>query len=180
MPNTLQRSTTMALVLLPLSIGAVQAQQVGSDETEVWLSREGSCGEQRSRWSVRQEESGLWVGVIDHTNVGGPCAPGGGERTRTQVHASIAGDTFFAGREAGGTVCTYYGRIREDRVRGIQLCEGAADKGVFALRFPPQGGDSRQVQPGAGQDRFLDDPRSVDPNEVPSGFDLDFRAAPRR
>ena len=41
-------------------------------------SREGECGEWQSRWDMTQEQTGVWVGEIDHFHVGGPCAPASG------------------------------------------------------------------------------------------------------
>lgn len=140
--------------------------------------REGLCGEWRSRWTVQQEESGLWIGTSEQVHIGGPCAPGTGETHRTEVQASIAGEAFFAARRSGGAVCTYYGRIQHDRVRGIELCEGTGTKMIFALRFPEDGGVSGR---GDGRDdRFLDDPQTFDPNRPPPGFNFRFRATPGR
>src|SRR4051794_32058674 len=115
---------------------------------EVWFSREGSCGEWRSRWNVQQDRSGVWVGSIDQVHVGGPCGQGNGSRVQSEVQAAIVGETFFAMRQTPTGFCSYYGRLREERVGGIELCEagGAASAPwTFALRFLPGGGaEARQ------------------------------------
>src|SRR5215207_1858066 len=102
---------------------------------EVWLMREGLCGEYRSRWNVEQDQSGVWVGSADHVQVGGPCAQRTGANNRSRVRAVIVGQEFFAVLQSEpttgaavhtGPICSYYGPIREDRVRGVEVCEGAA------------------------------------------------------
>jgi hypothetical protein len=167
------RLAVAALAIL-LALPAVAA--------EIWQVREGECGDWRSRWDVEQDNDGVWKGMIDHIHVGGPCTPPTGARIRTRVQAIIAGENFFATRqdERGG-VCSYYGRLRGDRVRGVGLCEGIPQRLVFALRFPPgETLEDRQRFRGRDRDEFLDDPRTYERGRPPPGFDLEFRIGPRR
>ena len=158
---------------------------------EVWFVREGLCGEWRARWNVEQDQSGLWTGSIDHVHVGGPCAQGNGSRVRSAVHATIVGETLFATRQAGATICSYYGQIREERVRGVELCEGVPTRLTFALRFPPGSGpEARQQKEQRSVERqdveqqddkeWLDNPQTHDRTRTPPGFDLEFRLGPRQ
>ncbi len=101
---------------------------------EVWLVREGECGEWQSRWEVQQEQSGVWVGRIDHLQVGGPCMRATGETLRSEVRATIAGDNLFAVRMTGDLTCTHVARIREARGRGFVLCEND-ERRFFGIRF---------------------------------------------
>ena len=102
------------------------------------------------------------------------------------MQAVIAGESLFASRRAAnGSVCSYYGRIREDRARGFELCEGLPSRLIFALRFPP-GGDRDALQrrelPQEQHrgDEWLDNPQTHDPNQASPGFNLEFRVGPRR
>lgn len=153
---------------------------------EVWLVRDGQCGDWRSRWNVEQEQSGVWVGVIDLYHVGGPCIQGTGQTVRIPVKAVIAGESFFASRRTEkGVLCNYYGRLQEDRVRGVALCDGEPHRWIFALRFPPGGGhEARYRHEQRSLDRedddWLDDPRTLDRNRPPPGFNLEFRLIPRQ
>ena len=81
------RSVLAALALLA---GASAAS------AEVWLMREGRCGEYRSRWDVEQDQPGVWVGAADHVQVGGPCVARTGVNSRSRVRAVIVGQEFFA------------------------------------------------------------------------------------
>ena len=138
---------------------------------EVWQSREGECGEWRVRWDVDQTQEGVWNGTVQYTHVGGPCAARTGNGGTAEIEAVIAGDSFFAARQAGNLVCTYYGRIRGDRVRGFELCEGASSRLAFALRFPPgENRETRERYQGRDQDEFLDDPRTHDRWQPPPDF----------
>jgi hypothetical protein len=67
---------------------------------EVWLVRDGRCGDWRSRWHAEQDESGVWSGIIDLYHVGGPCIQGTGQTVRIPVKAVIAGESFFASRRS--------------------------------------------------------------------------------
>lgn len=170
------RSVLVALALLAGTSAA---------SAEVWLVRDGKCGDWRSRWNVEQDQSGVWVGVIELYHVGGPCIQGTGRTVRIPVKAVIAGESFFASRRAdSGTLCNYYGRLREDRVRGAALCDGEPDRWVFALRFPPGNSELRQRHDRRlverEDDDWLDDPRTLDRSHAPSGFNLEFRLGPRQ
>jgi hypothetical protein len=160
------------------------AASTSSAVAEVWRGREGECGDWRSRWDVRQDQDGVWAGTIDHVHVGGPCGAGTDQTMRTEVQAVIAGESFFAARRAEDrTVCSYHGRIKEDRVRGFALCEGSAERLIFALRFPPGGDrDARLRHEGRQdqQDEFLDDPQTYNRRQPPTGFNLEFQLGPRR
>src|SRR3712207_2381312 len=92
---------------------------------EIWNVREGACGEWQSRWHVEQEQTGIWVGTIDHFHVGGPCSRSTGQLARSKVWAVIAADTIFGVRTTeDGQLCNYVARIvRENRGRGVGLCE---------------------------------------------------------
>ena len=152
---------------------------------EVWLMREGPCGNWRSRWNVEQDQSGVWVGTIDAVHVGGPCAQGDGQRFRSEVRAVIAGDSLFASRRrVNGTFCSYYATIQGERGRGFELCEQSMQRAVFALRFPP-GGDRearlRHEQRSLEQqdDDWLDNPQTLDRDRAPPGFNFESRFRPR-
>src|SRR5829696_756156 len=115
---------------------------------EVWRVREGQCGEWRSHWNVEQDQNGVWTGSIDHEHVGGACIQGNGSRAQSNVRASIAGENFFATRQFGaGQFCSYFGQIQQDRVRGVELCEGLPTRMAFGLRFPRTGDPSQPQQP---------------------------------
>jgi hypothetical protein len=102
---------------------------------EIWSVREGECGEWQSRWDVQQEQSGVWVGVIDHFHIGGPCARPTGDTRRSDVRAYIVGDNLLAIRNVDGTLCSYTARMfRENRARGIQICE-RQPRSQFVIRF---------------------------------------------
>ena len=112
------RSVLAALALLA---GASAAS------AEVWLMREGRCGEYRSRWDVEQDQPGVWVGAADHVQVGGPCVARTGVNSRSRVRAVIVGQEFFAILQSepasgaavhSGQICSYYGPVRDDQVRG--------------------------------------------------------------
>jgi len=147
--------------------------------------RGGTCGEWRSRWSVEQDRSGLWVGWIDQVHVGGPCGQGNGFKVRSQVQAAIVGEVLFATRQTTTGFCSYYGQIRGDRVGGIELCEGPpTGRWTFALRFAP--GGEREARQRYEQrpverpdDDWLDDPQTLNRDRPPPGFNLEFRMAPR-
>jgi hypothetical protein len=135
------------------SVLAALALVVGTSaaSAETWLVREGICGEFQSRWNVEQDKAGIWAGSADHVHVGGPCAQRTGETSKSRLRAAIVGESFFAALmpEPGAgdlsNACTYYGRIKEDRVSGIELCKGAAPM-IFALRFPPKRDEQRPLE----------------------------------
>ncbi len=135
-------------------VGVALLAGTSSASAEVWLAREGLCGEYRSQWNVEQDKSGIWAGSADHVHVGGPCAQRTGETSKSRVRAAIVGESFFATlmpEPAAGAaadpsnVCTYFGRIKEDRVSGIELCRGATPM-IFALRFPPRRDEQRPLE----------------------------------
>ena len=111
-----------------------------SASAETWSVREGQCGEWQSRWDIEQDQSGVWVGTIDHFQIGGPCAPRTGETHRSEVRAVIAGENFFAfNTQENGRFCSYVARIiRENRARGVSLCEGNPERRGFVIRFRSQ------------------------------------------
>jgi hypothetical protein len=111
-----------------------------SVSAETWVVREGKCGEWQSRWDIEQDRSGVWVGTIDHFQIGGPCAPRTGQVRRSDVRAVIAGENFFAFNAIdNGSLCSYVARIvRENRARGVSLCEGNPEPGGFVIRFRSQ------------------------------------------
>ena len=83
---------------------------------EVWLIREGVCGEYRSRWNIEKDQAGVWTGSAEHVHVGGPCQPGTDAKAQSKVRSVIAGEVFFAvlqsepttGAGANtGSVCSY-------------------------------------------------------------------------
>ena len=164
------RSASLALALGLVSSAAC---------AEVWVTREGECGEWAARWNVEQERDGVWVGTIDHWHGGGPCVQGTNNRARSNVHAVLIGDEFFATRQTGPAVCSYYGKLREDRVRGFLLCEGTPKRLMFALRFPPAGDRDLRQRPQDAPDDFLDDPGTYRRGEPPAGFELELRTRPR-
>lgn len=151
-------------------------------DAEVWEGREGECREWRSRWFVDQQQDGVWHGNIDHVLLGGPCYQQTGQRSRSVVQATIMGDSFFAARrQDNGTVCSYYGQIQGDRVRGFELCEGNPNRLLFALRFPPgDTRDARERYQGRETDEWLDDPRTLERGRPPQGFSPDYQLENRR
>jgi hypothetical protein len=168
------RSVLAALALLA---GASAAS------AEVWLMREGRCGEYRSRWDVEQDQPGVWVGAADHVQVGGPCVARTGVNSRSRVRAVIVGQEFFAILQSepasgaavhSGQICSYYGPVRDDQVRGVEVCEGG-ERMMFALRFRPEG--DREVQQRSGpppadqqDDDRPDNPQTSDPDRTPPGW----------
>jgi hypothetical protein len=134
---------------------------------EVWLAREGSCGELRSRWDVQQQADGVWVGSITSRLAGGPCAPRTDEENRFEVRAVLQGDTFFAlRRNRQGEFCTYYAEEQQRGMRGIRLCEGNREEAQnFTLRFP----QGRAEQPEE-QDDWLREPQNFDRRQAPPPF----------
>ena len=93
------QQTLGELIMRSVLIGlALMAAGTSTVSAEVWFSREGTCGEWRSRWNVQQDPSGVWVGSIDQVHVGGPCGKGNGSRVQSEVHAALVGETFFAMR----------------------------------------------------------------------------------
>ena len=174
----MQKALVTALLLLSGICGA---------NAEVWRVREGQCGEWRSRWNVEQDGNGVWAGSIDHEHVGGACVQGTGTRARSNVRASIAGENFFATREVGGQFCSYFGQIQQDRVRGVELCEGLPTRMAFGLRFPRSAADPSQPQqpptasgptPAPEQDEVSEGPEQG--TTEPPGSVFEFRRGPGR
>jgi hypothetical protein len=104
---------------------------------EEWVSRHGGCYEWEGRWDVRQEPSGVWVGIIDFVHVGGPCSKRTEQFLTHELRAAIAGSDFFGRRTTGSTVCHMHGTIRGIEVRGYEVCSGATAPLAFALRLGP-------------------------------------------
>ncbi len=110
----------------------------------------------------------MWVGSIDHVQVGGPCEPRTGQIMESEVRALIVGENLFAVRGTGGNVCTYVARIRGNTARGFGLCEGHQRMG-FAVRFRTTGPGTRPRRPEdvRPDDELLNEHRSLDEG---SGF----------
>ena len=164
-----------------LSIALLVLGATHASAAEVWSSREGECGEWRTRWTMAQEEDGVWTGDIAHENIGGSCQGATGERVRTEGRAILAGRDFFAARRGDEGVCSYYGTLQGDRVRGFMLCENNPNRLAFALRFPsgetPEG---RQAARPRERDEWLDDPQTLRRGQPGPGFRLDFQVGPPR
>ena len=138
--------------------------------SEVWIVREGECGEWRSRWNVDQDQGGLWSGTIDHVHVGGPCAAPTGQTHSTDVRAAVAGDHLFALRSLDdGRICNYVAQLdQSNRGRGVVFCEGNDRRGRFAIRFraPQDRQPLREVPPDddlLGEEQSHQQPRRLDP-----------------
>jgi hypothetical protein len=61
-----------------------------------------------------------------------------GQEGQSSVRAVFAGSNFFAMRMTGHLVCTYYGDLSGNRVKGFDLCENRGTRQGFVLRFPPE------------------------------------------
>ena len=149
---------------------------------EVWQTREGVCGEWRSRWDVEQQQNGVWKGTINYVQVGAPCSQRTNQRTSSDVEAVIVGESFFAvhRNHQDGRVCSYYGRVDQDLAKGFELCEGTSVRLSFALRFPPgENRDVRERYQGREQDEWLDDPQTLDRDQAQPSPRLD-QFGPRR
>lgn len=120
----------MRSILLATFLYAV----VSPASAELWTGREGACGEWQSRWDMTQEQSGLWVGVVEWYHIGGPCEHRTDQVLRSEVRAHIAGENLFAVTHVGDEFCTYVAHINEHRGRGFALCEGAK-RNPFNVRF---------------------------------------------
>ena len=160
-----------------------------SANAEVWRVREGQCGEWRSWWTVEQDQNGVWTGSIDHEHVGGSCIQGNGTRAQSNVRASIAGENFFATRQFGtGQFCSYFGQMQQDRVRGVELCEGLPTRLAFGLRFPRSADPSQPQQPPTASTQApAPAPEQDEVSEVPEqgtndsrGSFFEFRFGPGR
>jgi hypothetical protein len=116
---------------------------------EIWTSREGYCGEWQARWDMQQDQSGVWIGSIEHFHVGGPCQRPTGRILRSEARAVIAGENIFALRLTGRVLCNYTVRlVRENRARGVQVCEGEQRHGlVMRFRSPPDPRSLREIPP---------------------------------
>ena len=122
---------------------AALAVCTSSASAEVWITREGVCGEWQSRWDVEQEQTGVWVGEIEHLRVGGSCTQGTGQPLRSTVRAVISDDNLFAIRQQGDAICTHFARIRDRRGSGLTVCEGAK-RLPFNIQFRAQSDRSRR------------------------------------
>jgi hypothetical protein len=146
---------------LAVIIAALCSASAASAET--WTVREGICGEWQARWDVQQEQSGIWVGTIDHFQIGGPCTRATGEVLTSDVRAYFVGENLFAVRTTGRVTCMYTGRmIGENRARGIGVCENLPRTG-FAIRFrAPQ--DRRPLREVPPDDEILTQEQRQRPN----------------
>jgi hypothetical protein len=104
-----------------------------------WVSRTGPCYDWEAYWNVERDASGVWVGNADFRHIGGACiAPNQGVVVANEVRAVLAGDEFFAVRTTGFGTCHLHGRVRNNEVRGLELCTGQQPPFAFALRFSRQ------------------------------------------
>jgi len=129
----------------------LRARRASPALAEVWIVREGECGEWRSRWNVEQDQGGLWSGTIDYVHVGGPCVAPTGQAHQAEVRAAIAGDHLFALRSTeDGRICSYVAQVgQSNRGRGVVFCEANETRGRFAIRFraPQDRQPMQQVPP---------------------------------
>jgi hypothetical protein len=122
-------------VFLLCTLLAIAALPASAEE---WISRgHGDCYNWEGRWDVQQEQSGVWVGVIDFVHVGGPCAAETQQVISHEVRAAIVGRDFFARRITGGGFCALHGNIRGSEVRGMEVCSGTTRSLPFAVRLAP-------------------------------------------
>jgi hypothetical protein len=131
---------------------------------ETWVVREGECGEWQSRWEVEQDRAGVWSGIIDSVQVGGPCARRTSATARTEVRASIAGEYLFALRSLDdGRICSYTAQItRPNRGEGVVFCERNEHRSGFVIRFrAPQ--DPRALRELPPDDELLNEDQRRDP-----------------
>ena len=120
------RAILTCLILLSASAAA------RGDE---WASRSGNCFEWQGYWTVDREQSGAFVGFVDHQHIGGPCVAAADSRMTANVRAVIAGSDFFAASTpGGGPSCLWHGSIRGDEARGFVLCPGQPGM-AFVLSF---------------------------------------------
>jgi hypothetical protein len=127
----------MRKILLAAVFCAVVSPALG----EIWTVREGRCGEWQSRWDMTQEQSGLWVGMIEYYNVGGPCVRATNQVLRSDARAHIVGENLFAVTSVGGKFCTYVAHLTERRGRGFTFCEGD-QRYAMNIRFRAEPGRS--------------------------------------
>jgi hypothetical protein len=145
-------------------LATVFGLMTSSAAAETWIVREGECGEWQSRWSVEQDQGGLWSGVIDSVHVGGPCARRTSATVRTEVKASIAGDYLFALRGLDdGRICSYTAQFtRTNRGEGVVFCEKNEERSGFVIHFrAPQ--DSRSMRELPPDDELLSEDQRRDP-----------------
>jgi hypothetical protein len=95
-----------------------------------------------------------------------------------------SGENFFATREfAGGQFCSYFGQIQQDRVRGVELCEGSPTRMDFRLRFPASADASQTRQPPTAPVPVPEQDEEAEPAEQgtagPRGS-FEFRFGPGR
>ena len=103
---------------------------------EEWVSHTGECYDWEGRWTVHEQENGLWVGSVDLVN-NGRCGHPPHDTARYAVRATFAGDLFFGYRSAGNAVCHMHGEVRGDRVNGYELCLGHNRHTPFEMRLSP-------------------------------------------
>jgi hypothetical protein len=82
---------------------------------------------------------------------------------RSDVRVYFVGDNLFALRVTGYAMCSYAGRIvRENRGRGIQICE-SQPRGGFVVRFrAPQ--DRRPLRELPPDDDLLNEEQRQQPS----------------
>ncbi len=132
---------------------------------EIWVTREGRCGEWRARWDVQQQSDGVWIGRINARQVGGRCVERTDRQVEFDVRAVLQGDSLFAfRRDQRGEFCSYYAQVRERPIRGLQLCEGRNEPSIFVLRFP----QGRPDQPE--EDDWVEDQQNFDRRQAPPPF----------
>jgi hypothetical protein len=132
---------------------------------EVWVTREGRCGEWRARWDVQQQPDGVWIGRINARQTGGRCVERTDRQAEFDVRAVLQGDSLFAlRRDQQGEFCSYYAQGRERPIRGLQLCEGRSEPSIFVLRFPQGRPDQTE------DDDWVEDQRNFDRREAPPAF----------
>jgi hypothetical protein len=63
---------------------------------ERWAMQFGQCNEWTARLDLQTQQSGVWVGRMDQTLIGGPCAAGTFASISSDIRIAIVGDEFFA------------------------------------------------------------------------------------
>jgi hypothetical protein len=137
------RWTLKVGVLLVLAMTAPPMSCAYADD---WVSRHGNCFDWKGRWVVDRDQSGAWVGNVDFVHVGGPCSPGTPSRETYNVRAVMAGSDFFAQRQSAATVCMLQGTMRDEEVRGYELCGGWRRPLPFTLRLIRRDRDGREPE----------------------------------
>ena len=122
----------MRVVLICLILISASLPALGDE----WASRSGNCFEWQGFWTVDREQSGGFVGYLDHQHIGGPCVAATDSRMSANVRAVIVGSDFFAMSTPGGQPsCLWHGSVRGDEARGFVLCPGQQGGMAFVLSF---------------------------------------------